>query len=386
LLDLTSLGFDYRKSRDFWGKTLLQFFATCTSGKIPQIGPISPFGILIHEMQRVHMPPELQQPATGVPQPGSGASLTEAIANFLFTRRAGNRSDRTLEVYDRNLRRFAVAVSSNLSECTPMQIQRHLMGLGTRMRPISVHQHYRVLRTFFNWTVDAGLLASDPMRSIPRPRIPLALPNVPTEEELRAVLASCTATFEGDRNSAMILVMADAGLRAGEVVRARVRDWDLAKLSIVVRLGKGQKDRVTFVSPTTADAIRQHLAMRPDVGDADCLFADARGRPIKLRHLAQILHRLSRRAGLPLDRRLHPHALRHFAATAWLRNGMGVDQARRLLGHTDMSMTLRYSSLVAADLQRAHREAAAIERLGLVSGSASRTRSRRLHEIASSTK
>jgi integrase/recombinase XerD len=136
---------------------------------------------------------------------------------------------------------------------------------------------------------------------------------------LRAVIASCTATFEGTRNRAMILTMADAGLRAGEVARVRVRDWDPAEVRIIVRSGKGRKDRVTFVSPTTSAAIRQHLAMRPSVGDSDPLFTDARGRPLSLRHLVQILHRLSVRAGLPPNRRLHPHTLRHFGVTLSVR-------------------------------------------------------------------
>lgn len=326
-------------------------------------------------MLPAYVVPEPPQTATeparlrALPAPG----LAEAIATFLCSRRGANCSSRTLEVYEKNLQRFAGAVGPDLSDCTSAAVQRHLAGLRARMKPISVHQHYRVLRTFFNWAVGSGILASDPMRGIPRPRIPLALPNVPNEDELRAVLASCGPTFEGIRNRAMILAMADAGLRAGEVVRARMRDWDLAELSIVVRLGKGQKDRVTFVLPVTADSIRKHLALRPGVCGSDPLFADAQGRPLKLRHLAQILHRLSARAGLPRDRRLHPHALRHFAATSWLRTGVGLDQVRRLLGHTSIAMTLRYSSLVAADLQRAHREAAAIERLGVVFGSTLRS-------------
>lgn len=64
-------------------------------------------------------------------------------------------------------------------------------------------------------------------------------------------------------------------------------------------------------------------------------------------------------------RRLHPHALRHFAATSWLRGGAGLDEVRRLLGHESLSTTLRYSSLVGADLKRARKMAGAIERLGL---------------------
>lgn len=302
--------------------------------------------------------------------------LQDAVEAFLLSRRVANCSAATIRIYEANLSRFARAAgpTTPLVNISPLAIQHYLVNLRETMRPISADQHDRNLRTFFRWTTDASLLANDPMRSVPRPRIPLALPDLPTEDELRAVIASCTARFEGTRNRAMILTMADAGLRAGEVARVRAGDWDPAELRIIVRSGKGRKDRVTFVSPTTAAAIRQHLAMRPSVGDSDPLFTDARGRPLSLRHLVQILHRLSVRAGLPPNRRLHPHTLRHFAATSWLRNGIGLDHVRRLLGHASVAMTLRYSSLVAADLQRAHREAAAIERV--VAGWLPRTRSR----------
>ncbi len=92
---------------------------------------------------------------------------------------------------------------------------------------------------------------------------------------------------------------------------------------------------------------------------------DRRGRPLKPRHLVQILQRLNAKAGLPAHRPLHPHALRHLAATLWLHNGAGLDEVRRLLGHESPATTLRYSNLVGVDLQRAHHKAGAIERLRL---------------------
>jgi site-specific recombinase XerD len=291
--------------------------------------------------------------------------VQDTVDAFMLSRRVASCSAATLRIYEANLTRFARAAgrATPLAEVCPLAIQHYLATLRGTIKPISADQHDRNLRTFFRWAVDAGLLTSDPMRGIPRPRGSLSLPDLPSDDELRTVLASCTATFEGVRNRAIILVMADAGLRASEVARARVQDWDASELRIVVRLGKGRKDRVAFVSPTTAESIRRHLVMRPGVGHPNPLFADAQGRPLTLRHLVQILHRLSARAGLPPNRRLHPHRLRHFDATSWLRNGVGLDHVRRLLGHTSVAMTLRYSSLVATDLQRAHREAAAIERM-----------------------
>jgi len=300
----------------------------------------------------------------------------------MLSRRVSNCAAATLRIYEANLGRFlgVVGPSTPLADISPLAIQHYIVGLREKMRPISAAQHDRNLRTFFRWAVDAGLLTNDPLRGIPKPRVPLPLPDLPTEDELRAVLAACTATFEGVRNRAMILVMADAGLRAGEMARTRVQDWDASELKITVRLGKGRKDRVAFVSPMTAESIRRHLAMRPNLGHSSPLFADCQGRPLTLRHLVQILHRLSARAGLQANRRLHPHTLRHFAATSWLRNGVGLDHVRRLLGHTSVAMTLRYSSLVAADLQRAHREAAAIERV--VSGGLPTTQMRQRRDKA----
>ena len=136
-----------------------------------------------------------------------------------------------------------------------------------------------------------------------------------------------------------------------------IEQWNPSQRSLFVRGGKGRKDRVVFISPTTVRAIREYLGGRQLTASEDYLFVDSRNRPLKQRHLVQILHRLSQRAGLPPNRRLHPHSLRHFAATSWLRNGVGLDEVRRLLGHESLNTTLRYSSLVSADLQQAHKRA-----------------------------
>jgi site-specific recombinase XerD len=226
------------------------------------------------------------------------------------------------------------------------------------------HQAYRTLKTFFRWCVEVGTLTETPLRGFTM-RTPKTLPDVPTEDELRAVLAACPETLEGIRNRALVLVLADSGLRAGEVLHLLVEDWRASDRGLFVRAGKGRKDRVSFIGPTTTRALKAWLARHPVPSPETFLFVDRQGRPVKSRHLVTILHRLSAKAGLPAHRRLHPHALRHFAATSWLRGGAGLDEVRRLLGHESLNTTLRYSSLVGADLQRAHRTAGAIERLKL---------------------
>jgi site-specific recombinase XerD len=266
-----------------------------------------------------------------------------------------------LEEYRRWLARFAQEAPSP----DPLAARSFFARLqASGLRPSSQHKAFGVLRTFFRWCVNVGELASDPLRGF-TVRLPKTLPDVPTEDEVRVVLKQCRDTFVGKRNRALILVLADSGLRAMETLRLTVEDWNPQERSLFVRSGKGRKDRVSFLSPTTARAIKEYLGKRPVMSREDFLFVDAQNRPLKKRHLLQILHRLSTKAGLPPNRRIHPHALRHFAATSWLRNGVGLDEVRRLLGHESLATTLRYSSLVASDLQHAHRRAGAIERMRL---------------------
>jgi site-specific recombinase XerD len=280
---------------------------------------------------------------------------------FLLTKRVGGCTEATLRVYSFWLRRLMEEVP----EVTPLQVRAFFARLQERgLSPNRQHQAYRTLKTFFRWCVEASVLQDNPLRGFTM-RTPKTLPEVPTEEELRAVLQACGDHPEGVRNRAMILVMADAGLRASEVLHLLVEDWRPSDRGLFVRAGKGRKDRVAFIGPTTTRALRAWLARHPNPSPEAFLFVDRKTRPLKPRHLIQILHRLSRKAGLPDHRRLHPHALRHFAATGWLRAGVGLDEVRRLLGHESLHTTLRYSRLVAADLQKAHQKASAIERMRL---------------------
>ncbi len=296
------------------------------------------------------------------PEPGEKANahpLREPVEAFLLTKQVAGCTQATVRTYRWWLDRL-LAVTP---EITPLAVRIFFAGLQSHS-PSHQHQAYRTFKTFFRWAVETGVLHEDPLRGFTM-RTPKTLPDVPTDDELRGVLAACPNTLEGIRNRALILTLADSGLRASEVLRLLVEDWRAPDRGLFVRSGKGRKDRVAFIGPTTTRALKAWLVRHPTPSLETFLFVDRRGRPLKPRHLVQILHRLSAKAGLLQHRRLHPHALRHFAATSWLRSGAGLEEVRRLLGHESLTTTLRYSSLVGADLRRAHQKAGALERLRL---------------------
>jgi site-specific recombinase XerD len=291
--------------------------------------------------------------------------IAEAAEVFLLQKQVIGCSSRTVAVYKFWLDRL-VAVVSDTAALDSVVMTKFFASL--RERDVSssiVHQAFRTLRTFVRWLSATGALRRNPLNGLDI-GTPKTLPAVPSEDELTAVLMACPKTTgEGRRNYAMIPAMADAGLRAGEILNLTIEDWRPQDRSLFIRSGKGGRDRTVFIGLRTARALKAWLAVHPRPFPEVWLFCTRDGRRLTNRGLITVLHRLSAKAGIPSHRRLHPHALRHFAATSWLRNGVGLDETRRLLGHASLATTLRYSSLVSADLQRAHKAAGAIERLRL---------------------
>ena len=243
-------------------------------------------------------------------------------------------------------------------------VTRFFAGLRQRDSSAStVHQAYRSLKTFCRACIAVGALTSNPLAGLGI-RTPKTLPQVPTEHELRTVLGCCGGHLKAAEIECWFWRPLTPVFGQLSLVRLIVENWNPSERGLCV-LSKGGKDRIVFLSPITTRALREYLEARRTWQAEDYLFATRDGRALTPRHLVQILHRLSARAGLADHRRLHPHALRHLAATTWLRHGMGLAEVRRLLGHASLQTTLRYSSLVSADVQRAHRRAAAIERMRL---------------------
>ncbi|HET6946831.1 MAG TPA: tyrosine-type recombinase/integrase [bacterium] len=289
------------------------------------------------------------------------AHLHAAIEAFLLNRRVGNCSARTLQTYAYNLQRFAQATGVvGLLEVTPLIVQRYLTGVRERAKPITAHQHFRTLKTFFKWCVETGLLSDHPMRGLTM-KAPKMLPTVPEDDHVRRLLAACPDTFEGWRNRALVALLADSGLRISEALRLRIEDVNFATRTLMVRGGKGGKDGVGFFGAETTQYLRAWLARRRDAHPEDFLFCNRNGRPLTQSRGTHILHRLSAKAGL--SRKVGPHALRHHAATSILRQTGDLELVRQVLRHESLTMALRYAHLTKPDVSAKFRRASPLDNL-----------------------
>ncbi len=287
--------------------------------------------------------------------------LQDAIEAFLLSRRVRNCSARTLGIYEGNLRRFAGAAGPDLTACTPLMVSRYLTDLRVRMKPVSVHQHYRVLRTFFRWAVAVGVMEHDPLAGLEM-KAPKTLPRVPEDDDVRRLLAACPETWDGCRNRALFDLLADSALRISEALHLKVGDVDFGTQTLRIHAGKGGKDGTGFFGDRTALDLRAWLRVHPRPEPAAFLLVTRAGHPLTRYGTCQILHRLSVRAGL--SRKIGPHALRHYAGTALLRRTGDLELVRRVLRHETLAMTLKYAHLAMPEVAAKFLRASPVDHLG----------------------
>ena len=171
---------------------------------------------------------------------------------------------------------------------------------------------------------------------IKTPKIPKSLPSVLTKEEVNKLINSAGS----DKTKLIIELIYSAGLRVSECVKLKVEDIDFNEKIINIKSGKGQKDRVTILSPVTAEHINRYLlTLEKDDG---YLFPGKEGY-LSTRNIQKIVQQASKRAGI--TKKTTPHTLRHSFATHLLENGTDIRLIQELLGHSSIATTELYTHI-----------------------------------------
>ncbi len=167
-------------------------------------------------------------------------------------------------------------------------------------------------------------------------------PEVLTREEVRALLAACGRSATGLRTRGLLVVLWRAGLRVGEALALRPSDLDPAAGTLRVPRGK-TGHRTVGLDPEALALVGQWVAHRRAVlglGGRRPLFCTLRGSALHPSYVRSMLRRVAKRARI--ERRVHPHALRHTMAAELLREGANVRHIQLQLGHSDLSTTAAY--------------------------------------------
>ena len=173
-------------------------------------------------------------------------------------------------------------------------------------------------------------------------------PEVLSETEVRALIGACSNRAPtGIRNRALIAVMWRCGLRISEALELEPRDVDLDAGTVRVRHGKGDRARTVGLDGGTAALLARWLDRRRAMGHNGRrrIFCTLDGRPVDQSYVRHLLRRLAVKAGV--ERRVHPHALRHTYSAELAREGTPMNVLRDALGHSSLATTDRYLRDVA---------------------------------------
>ena len=170
----------------------------------------------------------------------------------------------------------------------------------------------------------------------------LAVEILTAEEVSRLVRACSSRSHTGVRNAALVGVMYRAGLRVGEALALRPKDYAPATRTLRVLHGKGDKARTVALDESPATLLARWLDRRPglELNGRHRLFCTLGGGVLAQSYVRQLLPRLADHAGI--QKRVHAHGLRHSFAAGLMAEGVPVNVISAALGHSSVATTAVY--------------------------------------------
>jgi len=230
----------------------------------------------------------------------------------------------------------------------------HLMKQG--LVKASIARKLSAIRSFYRYLLQEGLVSTSPVATTSSPKLDKRLPSFLTIEEVGRLLeAPDLSTPQGQRDRALLELLYASGLRVSELVRLNLEQINLDTREIRV-WGKGAKERVVLMGKPAAEALNTYLSQsRPKLLEekrSSTLFVNRYGGRLPERGIQRILEKYARLAGI--DKRVHPHLLRHTFATHLLDGGADLRVVQELLGHADLSSTQIYTHVTKSRAKKVY--------------------------------
>jgi integrase/recombinase XerD len=222
------------------------------------------------------------------------------------------------------------------------------------LSPRTVNDIIKTLRTTFRVLETGSLIRNNPFERVKTVKQPEKLIEVLSVEELKSLLNSIDQReYASYRDYVVITVCLDTMCRIGEVLNLTVDDVDLNTREIVVRseITKTRRGRIIPIQQRTARLIKELMTEVKEF-ESEYIFLANYGEPLTSNHFRKQLKKYAERAGI--KKNVHPHLLRHTAATIYLEGGGNLRYLQALLGHVDQRMTARYTHLSRSSIAENH--------------------------------
>lgn len=211
-----------------------------------------------------------------------------------------------------------------------------------------VNDILKVCKTWFHYLVDEDYIEErrSPAAKVKNVRQPKTIIETFSVQEMKSLIHFYSGSDYLDvRNKTIITLLFDTGMRCNEMIQ--MVEEDIKRDYIVVKHGKGNKERVVPKSPTLSKQLLKYLYVRESYFNGKetankNLFLSKTGKPLTDEVVARMLKRAATEVGVSQSVRVSPHTCRHTFAQMQLKNGLDLYSLSRLMGHVNISITQRY--------------------------------------------
>lgn len=260
----------------------------------------------------------------------------EVLKLFTGTLLTEGKSKKTIKLYISILNRFYKEVGKPLLDVDVFDIR---IWLASKQQTISLRtcENYRsYLSAFYQFCTREELIIKNPMNKI----LPIKYEDVVrlplSDVEVDALRSACKTL----RERAELELFLSSGIRASELCAMNCEDINFNTLDVIVREGKGNKQRTTYINEICRTHLQRYLSSRTDTDE--CLFRSRNHRRITKGSVEDDLKRLGKRAGI---QNVHPHRCRRTFATNLSLKGMDTSSIQKLMGHSNINTTMGYITL-----------------------------------------
>jgi len=189
----------------------------------------------------------------------------------------------------------------------------------------------------------------DLVKSLKLPKLPKSLPKALTKEEIRRLIDAA----DNLRDKLIIILFYATGLRVSEMRNLNVEDINFEDEFLIVRQGKGRKDRVVPLPKKVIELLKQYLKWRDEYylnKKENALFLNKNGKRMSYEYIEKIVRNVGKKAGIKVT----CHMLRHSFATHMLENGADIRVIQEILGHEKLSTTQIYTKVTTKYLKEVY--------------------------------
>lgn len=275
--------------------------------------------------------------------------LTNTIINYRRFLKRRNYSAHTVKNNINRLKHFIIWLDVPLEKASYQHIQRYIEALmQKRLAPVTINCHLASIRAFYHYLYDEEQLSiTNPVKKRCGVRVPHPLPRYLKEEEVQRLFD----VIKGPRDLAIFKLMLRCGMRVQEVADLTLDAIDLAGNKILIRNGKGKKDRMVYVSKDARDALTRYIKVRPSNRCRHVFLVEKgsfKGKAISVRGIQKRMEYYARKARVKVS----CHHLRHTMATQMLNADARVATIQDLLGHSLVATTQRYCKISNLKVKR----------------------------------